>query len=234
MDVTRPKIKGLIFDKDGTLFDFNATWGAWARGVLEAETQGEPERLPPLAEALGFDLQAGLFRKDSVVIASTVEEIAEAALPFLAETSALALIERFNVAAAQAPQIEATELKPFLSGLREAGLTLGVATNDGEAPARAHLEEADIVSFFDFIAGYDSGFGGKPAPGQLHGFCDQTGLRPEECAMVGDSTHDLLAGRAAGMATIAVLTGVADHDDLAPFADVVLPSIVGIPVWLGL
>jgi phosphoglycolate phosphatase len=30
-------IKGIIFDKDGTLFDFNATWGAWTRGMLEAE-----------------------------------------------------------------------------------------------------------------------------------------------------------------------------------------------------
>jgi phosphoglycolate phosphatase len=51
--------------------------------------------------------------------------------------------------------------------------------------------------------------------------------------MVGDSTHDLVAGRAAGMQTLGVLTGVADSEELAPFADAVLPDIGHIPGWLG-
>ena len=51
--------------------------------------------------------------------------------------------------------------------------------------------------------------------------------------MVGDSTHDLIAGRAAGMATIGVLTGTAGHADLAPYADVVFPDIGHIPAWLS-
>jgi len=50
--------------------------------------------------------------------------------------------------------------------------------------------------------------------------------------MVGDSTHDLIAGRAAGMKTIAVLTGMAGPADLAPLADAVLPDIGHIPGWL--
>jgi phosphoglycolate phosphatase len=52
--------------------------------------------------------------------------------------------------------------------------------------------------------------------------------------MVGDSTHDLIAGRAAGMGTVAVLTGMASTSDLAPFADLVLPDIGHLPAWLGL
>jgi phosphoglycolate phosphatase len=52
--------------------------------------------------------------------------------------------------------------------------------------------------------------------------------------MVGDSTHDLHAGRAAGMVCVAVLTGVADRDELAPHADVVLDTIADLPRWLGL
>ncbi|MFD2856539.1 HAD family hydrolase [Seohaeicola zhoushanensis] len=50
--------------------------------------------------------------------------------------------------------------------------------------------------------------------------------------MVGDSTHDLFAGRTAGMHTVGVLTGVAGHEDLAPHADVVLPDIGHLPAWL--
>jgi len=163
-----------------------------------------------------------------------VHDIAAAALPHVLETDANALIARFNAAAIDAPQIEATPLVPFLKHLRTAGLKLGVATNDAEAPARAHLGKANTLDLFDFVAGFDSGFGGKPAPGQLLGFCGATGLAPDTCVMVGDSTHDLHAGRAAGMATVAVLTGVATRSDLAPHADVVLGSIAALPEWLGL
>jgi phosphoglycolate phosphatase len=228
-----PHIKGVVFDKDGTLFDFNATWGAWARDVFVAETQGDPARLAELADALGYDLEVGLFRAGSLVIASTVSEIAQAALPFVPGTSVEALIARFNAAAIVAPQVETTPLVPFLTSLREAGLKLGVATNDGEEPARAHLAAAGTEALFDFIVGSDSGFGGKPAAGQLHGFCEATGLDASACAMVGDSTHDLHAGRAAGMVTVAVLTGGAGREELAPQADIVLNSIAELPEWLG-
>jgi phosphoglycolate phosphatase len=51
--------------------------------------------------------------------------------------------------------------------------------------------------------------------------------------MVGDSRHDLIAGRAAGMPTLAVLTGVADEAELAPFADVVCPDIGHLPRLAG-
>jgi phosphoglycolate phosphatase len=51
--------------------------------------------------------------------------------------------------------------------------------------------------------------------------------------MVGDSLHDLVAGAAAGMQRIGVLTGMARYEDLAPHADVVLPDIGHIPAWLN-
>ncbi|EPX85444.1 HAD-superfamily hydrolase, subfamily IA, variant 1 family protein [Salipiger mucosus DSM 16094] len=51
--------------------------------------------------------------------------------------------------------------------------------------------------------------------------------------MVGDSTHDLIAGRAAGMQCVGVLTGPAAAEDLASQADVVLPDIGHLPGWLG-
>jgi hypothetical protein len=57
--------------------------------------------------------------------------------------------------------------------------------------------------------------------------------RPETVLMVGDSLHDLKAGRAAGMRTAGVLTGIAAAEDLAPFADVVLPDIGLCPRWLA-
>jgi phosphoglycolate phosphatase len=225
-------IKGIIFDKDGTLFDFNATWGAWARGMLTAETKDAPELFDVLADVLGYDSEANRFRAGSIVIAATVGEVADCIISVMPHLERQSLLDRMNTATALVPQQEALPLKPYFASLSASGLKLGLATNDAEAPARAHLEKAGIIALFDFVAGYDSGHGGKPAPGQLLAFCAQTGLAPSECLMVGDSTHDLHAGRAAGMGTIGVLTGPAPASELAPHADVILPNIGDIPDWL--
>ena len=142
------------------------------------------------------------------------------------------IIEIANDAAENAPQAEVTPLVPFLTDLRTAGYRLGVSTNDAEHLARAHLQSAHADHLFDFIAGYDSGYGPKPDPGMQIGFCNAMNLPAPSVAMIGDSTHDLIAGRKAGMTTIGVLTGPATAADLEPHADHVLPSIAELPSLL--
>jgi phosphoglycolate phosphatase len=225
-------IKGLCFDKDGTLFDFAATWEAWATAFLRRATAGDTARAVAIGKAIGFDFTRAKFARDSIVIAGTPGEVTGALMPHFPEFTRDALLGMLNEEATNAPQQPAVPLAPLLTGLRARGLARGVATNDSEAPARAHLAAAGVTDLFDFIAGYDSGFGGKPAPGQLLGFAAAVSLEPAHIVMVGDSTHDLHAGRAAGMRTIAVLTGTALAADLAPHADVVLTDIGEIPAWL--
>ncbi len=225
-------IKALLFDKDGTLFDFGATWQAWAQAFLTRISGDDPDRAAALGAAVGFDMAANAFSRDSIVIAGTPGEVAAVLSPHVPELSLEGLIDVLNTEAARAPQTEVTPLVPLLGRLQDRGLRLGVATNDAEAPARAHLDKAGVTQMFDFIAGFDSGFGGKPAAGQLLAFAAHVGLQPSEIAMIGDSTHDLLAAEAAGMMRIAVLTGLARADDLGPYADAVLPDISHLPRWL--
>lgn len=227
------RIAGIVFDKDGTLFDFLATWGAWCREVLDAESRGDSGLRAQMAEALGYDPGTGRFRPDSIVIGHTSGEVAAAILPFLPGETQEGLLARLDARAAAAPQRPAApDLAALLAGLRARGLRLAVATNDTEAPARAHLRHAGIEGAFDFIAGYDSGHGGKPGPGQLLAFAGAFGLAPAACAMVGDSLHDLRAARAAGMVAVGVLTGFATAADLAPMADAILPSVADLPAWV--
>ena len=227
-------VRGIIFDKDGTLFDFATTWEAWAAGFLLRVSDGDRRVAGTLGAAIGFDFETQKFRPDSIVIAGTAGDVASGLHPLLPQFDLTELLYVLNDEAERAPQAEAVPLYPFLSGLRARGLALGLATNDAEAPARAHLDAAGVTGQFDFVAGFDSGHGGKPAPGQLLAFCAATGLDPQEVVMVGDSRHDLSAGRAAGMRTVGVLTGIATVDDLAPLAQVVFPDIGHIPDWLDL
>jgi phosphoglycolate phosphatase len=227
-------LDGIIFDKDGTLFEFGTTWEAWAMAFLNRVSGGDEARAAALGAQVQFDYENQRFAPDSVVIAGTPDEVAQALLPGLPGYDLARLVDVLNEEAAQAPQAEAVPLAPLLDRLRAAGLKLGVATNDAQAPALAHLGAAAVRDRFDFIAGFDSGHGGKPGPGQLHAFLKQTGLAPERVAMVGDSLHDLEAGRRAGMRRIGVLTGLARAEDLADLAEVVLPDIGYIPQLIGL
>lgn len=226
-------IRAILFDKDGTLFDFQATWGGWAARMI-AELAGPDEALQQsLAEVMAFDRTSRRFLPHSLVIAGTSQEVAELIAPLLPSRPGGidALMAQMAAAAAAAPLAPTVPLRPLMAGLRAAGYRLGVATNDTEAVARSHV--ADEVDLFDFIAGFDSGHGGKPEPGMLLAFARHCGVAPGQVLMVGDSRHDLIAGRAAGMVTLAVLTGVATRDDLAPYADAVRPDIGHLPALLG-
>lgn len=222
-------IRGIIFDKDGTLFNFQATWAIWAEQLL---TGLMADRAPELAAVIGFDLARRQFAPDSPVIAETTSTLAGVMLPHLPGWDRPRLVAHMKALAAAVPLAEAVPLKPYLQGLTGRGLVLGIATNDDETSAHAQLNRAGIAEAFRFVAGYDSGHGGKPAPGQLLAFLAATGFAADEVAMVGDSRHDLDAGRAAGMHTVGVLTGPATVEVLAPLADVVLPDIGHLPGWI--
>ena len=224
-------IGGVVFDKDGTLFDFRQSWGGWVRRVV-AELASDDIHAAAVAASIGFDLHDGTFNPDSPVIAATSHEIAGAMLPHLPGTTLAALVNRLNLMAVSAEMAPAVPLRPLLGALRDRGLRIGLATNDIEQAARVHLAAHGVDDLFDLIAGADSGHGAKPGPGMLLAFARQTGLAPGDVLMVGDSAHDLIAGRAAGMQPVAVLTGIAGRDELAPLADVVLPDIGALPVWI--
>lgn len=225
-------ITGLLFDKDGTLFDFQGSWAQWLVAELQDLSGGQAELTQRLAARVGFDLHSERFREDSVVIAGTLEETVAAMLPDLPDWGAGDLVARLAASAARTSMAPAADLEALFAMLQSQGYALGIATNDAESAARAHLAEARILGVFDYIAGYDSGHGAKPDPGMCTAFAKAVHMPPETLLMIGDSTHDLRAGRAAGFQTLAVLTGVAGPDELAPFADAILPDIGHLPDWL--
>lgn len=225
-------IGAVIFDKDGTLFDFRASWGNWTRRMIAFLVQNGADLERTIA-TLGFDPETGVFADDSPVIAATTPEIAIIVAPLVPGLGLDAVNAKMNEFAASAAMSPAVDLPEVLGALRRQGLALGLATNDTEVPARAHLDGAGVLDLFSFVAGCDSGYGGKPAPGQLLAFAKAVGLPAARIAMVGDSRHDLDAAAAAGMLRVAVLTGIAQAAELAPHADVVLPDIGHLGAWIA-
>ena len=228
------KIRGILFDKDGTLFRYSETWDTWCGTVLEKLSNGDRALLKSLAEAVDFDIQSQMIKPQSMVISCTTREVAECLAPLLTNWSLEAIEKLLNEQANDLPLAEVTPLKPYFSDLRSRGLKVGVMTNDSEDNAMAQLVSVNLNPHddLDFVAGDDSGYGAKPAPDPLLAFARAVELAPSDVAMVGDSLHDLTAGQRAGMKTIGVLTGPATQADLSPVADTILPDISYILIFL--
>lgn len=225
-------IRAVLFDKDGTLLDFNRTFGPATVRVIDAlcdEFQARPQRLE---SALGFDRDTLGFAPDSVLIAGSLANIADVCAPLLGTPSDSALLQRIDLLyrAATAETIAAFDgTRAALKALADRGLPLGIATNDTEETARDHMSRLGLTTMFHTMLGSDSGHGEKPGPGMVQAFAHACDLPTAAIAMVGDSDRDLLAARAAGSVAIAVTSGHTSEEQLAPLADHVLSGIAQLP-----
>jgi phosphoglycolate phosphatase len=228
-------IAAVLLDKDGTMIDFQDTWGPTFHALMSELSGGDAAIAERLAEAAGFDLSARRFAPDSVLVAGSNDDIVEAFAEILGLADPQALADDLNarIGDISLPYLAPfDDLLPFLDRLAAHGLALGVATNDSEASARAQLGALGLSERFAAIIGFDSGHGAKPGPGMVAGFCATLALDPASVVMIGDSLHDMHAGRAAGTRTLAVTTGTVGADVLAPHADHVAASLTEALAWI--
>ena len=231
-----PTIRGIVFDKDGTLIDFEKTWVPALLGSAEAlaRTVGRAEMSGAMLDAVGRNGKTGQIIPGTQLASGTTDVVAARWCAMVPELPAVAEVtdwlDDYWTRSALANLQPVTELRPLLEGMCAQGRTIGLVTNDTENAARLTLEQLRITDLFQHVYGYDSGHGAKPEPGMILEFCQASGIDPSAVAMVGDSPADLIAGRAAGCGlVVAVLTGPSGPHLLAPLADHVLASIADLP-----
>jgi phosphoglycolate phosphatase len=230
-------LRGILLDKDGTLIDFNATWGPAAYRAMGVLAEGSRSKLEALMRVSQFVEEERRFLPTSPLVAGSSAHYG----PLWAEALERPATEAFFGEMDELFRVFGLEsLSPIgnpaavAAELTGRGLHVGIATNDAERSGRDQAQRLGLTSYAPFIVGYDSGFGPKPHPGMVLGFIDHCGCRPGEVALVGDSLHDLHAARAAGALAVLVLTGPlgpAARAELAPHADHVLETIADLPSW---
>jgi phosphoglycolate phosphatase len=223
-------IRGLLFDKDGTLFDFNATWMPLYLETANEVAGGDKALALRLLVESGYDAASRRLDPRSPLAAGTNAQIAEIWARIAGgEWSEARLTRRFDANFAKSMEMRptpVTDLASLFGRLKAKGLKIGVATMDSHAAARAAIETFELVGLVDFACGYDSGHGHKPGPGMVEAFCRAVELAAEDVAVIGDTPHDMHMARAAGAGlAIGVLTGVSPREVLADHADRVLDSI---------
>lgn len=231
-------IRGILFDKDGTLIDFNATWFALVEMQALCAAGQNRARADALLEAAGYDFANRRFLPDSVLAAGTNEEIVALWYPLASAAERrviLAEFDHFSATHELSAPVELPGCRDALAALHAAGYRMGISTNDSTGGAERTLVSLGVAQMFEAAFGYDAVANPKPAPDTIEAFCDLTGLKPSQLAMVGDNRHDLEMARAGGAGlAVAVLSGTGTLESLSPLADVVLDSVADLPEFLAL
>lgn len=183
----------LLFDLDGTLVDSLPDIAA-STNYLRQHFDLPPLRLEQVGALVGDGL-AALLQK---------------ALGDHSEAKLAAASSIYQDHHAQ----QCTELVVAFPGVREhlsqwqwEGRRLGVVTNKPVKFALRVLEHLNLTTFLPVVIGGDSTLARKPDPEPVVEALAQLGGQANDAMMVGDSPADILAGRAAGMRTAAVLYG---------------------------
>lgn len=230
-------IRGILFDKDGTLLDFNRTWlPPYQRAAAYLQSRFAVDA-GELMRRGGFIAESQTWRPDSPLASGSNAAIIDCwseAIGARIDGDVRRAVEAFFSLPADGYAPAVDDMRALLAGLRAfgGGLKLGVATMDNADNARRMLRAARIDALFDFVCGADSGYGVKPEPGMARAFCEVCNLEAAQTMVVGDSPKDLAMGRNAGAGlTVGVLTGAHAAGDLAG-ADRVLHSIAEVPALL--
>lgn len=221
-------LRAVLFDKDGTLLDFEKTWGPATLSVLQDLAAGNAAHYEALIVAAAIDPQTARFAVHSPIIAGSSADYGVSFAEILAIEPSIAFLSKMDRLFAHhglASLVAIEGAVDCLAQLSTRDIAIGLATNDSEAAARQQMEVLGLAPHFSFVAGYDSGHGAKPDPGMILAFIAKSGLRPSEIALIGDSRHDLVAARSAGVMAIAVTTGLATAADLGDVADFIAPSL---------
>lgn len=229
-------IRAILFDKDGTLVDFQRTWGPATHTVMTELCNGDDAAFGRLCAVSLYDAPTRQLLPGSPVVIETTWGYGKLWAQALGVPLTDAFVERIDRMYFQTTLDHLTpigDVKALLETLRARGMRLGLMTNDADANSRAQIKRLGIDGMLEFIAAYDSGFGHKPDPDPVLAFAKFVGVAPADIAVVGDTEHDLAAARAAGSVAVGVLSGPVPRERLEPHADVLLPSIAALDGWLS-
>lgn len=229
-------IHAVLFDKDGTLFDFRRTWlPVMERAALEV-AGGDVVLADRLLKAAGYDSGTDLFLPDGPIAAGNARDIAVAWNALLSGWTLPALeavVDRYSADEGPLLSVPVCDLSALLDRLERNNIVSGLVTSDSEEGARKTLERFGILRRFLWISGYDSGGAVKPDPEVVRTFARKAGVPVGTVAVVGDTLHDMRMGKDAGAGlVVAVLSGAVSSDVLEPLADVVIPGIGSLPELL--
>ncbi len=183
--------RAVIFDWDGTLLDSTHHIVGALLGACRDLGLREPSR-EEAGWVIGLSLQAALYRLVPDLGADRVDAFVERYRAHF-----MALQHEMRLFEGQAG---------LLRDLSAGGAVLGVATGKSRRGLDESIERLGLRDLFRATRTADEARG-KPDPDMLLQLLAELDLAPDSVLMVGDTTHDVLMARAAGVDSLAVAYG---------------------------
>ena len=209
----KQRIRGAIFDVDGTLLDSMKIWDQ--AGARYLETLGK--RAEPGLNRILFSMSladGAAYLKDTYGLAESTEQIHQGVLD---------VVDAFYRDEAQ-PKKGVPEL---LEELSAKGVAMTVATSSEKRQIRSALERLDLAKYFQEIFTCGEVGVSKNEPVIFHRAAELMGTKPEETCVVEDGLYAVRTAGRAGYFTVGVYDASSDHDwqDLQREADLALESL---------
>ncbi len=233
-------IKGILFDKDGTLIDFHSLWisaAVWSVSEITRLNNLHSDFNEYILETIG--VKDGKIKPNGALAYKVYDEIAEDICNDLsarnvqidAKNMSKQLVFFFEqfIVSNKSKYTEITDTKKLVEELKDMGIFIGMSTADTKGSAIDCLEKLGVIDEFDYIGADDGVLRAKPAPDMVFDFMHEYSLKAEEIMIVGDTYNDILFAKRSGAKAVGVLSGVSQAEDFKNDADFILSSVADIP-----
>lgn len=232
-------IKWILFDKDGTLIDFDLSWMKVGIQMVDqfVERYISEEDQAHAYQTLGVNKETDQIEPGTPMACGSLDEIIQNFNALAGEdVSAWTRKTSQYLIDHRVPEIKWIEgMVDALETLKAQGYRIGIITSDTKKGADQFIESTDTEAFFDCVISTESHAAEKPNPAVLNPlFAQEKGLKAEEIAIVGDNPNDIQTAINAGLGlSVAVLTGVGQAHEFKHADYVVEKAPEIIPILKG-
>lgn len=238
------RIRGILFDKDGTLFNYGEVWGSVIDNMLRENIpmnrlsdERKEKCLHEFEVVIGVDKDGCsypdgiLFRHNNIPMAVirltniclknflNVYKVAKAILGLM-KRSDYGVDEKIK-------KMNFSDVRAVFRAAKDRGMIIGIVTNDIRRSTNMFIERMGVEDMISFVRCGDSDCRKKPNAEAIHQFCEEYEITAEEVAVVGDTLIDMEFARNGKVGySVALLTGSGDKDALEKNADAVYPELI--------
>jgi phosphoglycolate phosphatase-like HAD superfamily hydrolase len=225
--------RAIIFDKDGTLIDFDFMWGTWTLQLAERlQSITNLDAHQALCSSYGYDLVHRKILPDGKLTYTAMWRLREMMVEVaqslgLSENAARRAVEEaWFVPDPVALAKPFTDIRKLFTNIHRHEIRIGIATTDDRGPTQAMLEAFGVTNLVDVMVCANDGIQAKPAPDMIQAICQHLAVDPCKAIVIGDTAADLQMARAAGAGyVIGVLSGMGSLANLTPLADILLDNV---------
>lgn len=228
-------IKGILFDKDGTLIDFSLWRNAGIKtiqSIMDEFNINDEKVFVELQKSIG--ITANGIEPFGALAYKSHEDLA-AELHYVINKYRKTDLNEFQIHVVELLRKEVlrndvefkeiTDIRKLYEYLSSNNIKMGLATADSKQSAMHMINKLNLNDCFDYIGAYDGFMKQKPHNEMCMRFCSMYDLQPNEVAIVGDSYNDMIFAKNSGAIGVGVLSGVSCKINLKDIANVIIPSV---------